>query len=318
MKQQKTRPLADDDPDNNKMPLLDHLVELRRRLLYAVATFLVAFFACYFVAQDIYDILMRPLALIMADVGGTQRMIYTALTEGFFTYIKLAMFGALVITFPVFAIQFYMFVAPGLYRHEKKALLPFLVATPVLFAMGAALVYYFVIPLAWRFLLGFQTGPGETVLPIELEAKVGEYLSLIMKLIFAFGVSFQLPVLLVLLARVGMVTSRGLAEKRKYAIVGVFVFAAIITPPDVISQIGLALPMILLYEISIYACRIVERKRDEREAERSDEGSGRPEGKESAGKKSDAATDPASPGGATAYGHALDPLIENETDFSGR
>ena len=199
----------------------------------------------------------------MQEVGGTNRMIYTALTEAFFTQIQVGFFSAAFISFPLIAAQLWLFIAPGLYRHEKGALLPFLLASPALFLAGAAFVYYFIMPMAWRFLLQFQTGAGEGVLPIELEARVGEYLGLVMKLIFAFGVSFQLPVLLVLLARVGIVSSNGLAEKRKYAIVGVFVFAAIITPPDVISQIGLAIPMMLLYEVSIYACRIVERKREE-------------------------------------------------------
>jgi len=250
-----------DDPDDNKMSLIEHLTELRTRLLWSVLAFLAAFFACYGLSQYIYDFLVRPLADIMAEVGGSQRMIYTALTEAFFTYVKVAAFGAVMVTFPVIATQIWLFIAPGLYKHEKKALLPFLFASPVLFLTGAALVYYMVMPLAWRFLLGFQTTGTETVLPIELEAKVGEYLGLVMKLILAFGISFQMPVALTLMARVGMLSSRGLAAARKYAIVGVFVLAAVVTPPDVISQIGLALPLILLYEGSIWACRYVEKKR---------------------------------------------------------
>jgi len=252
-----------EQPDSHTMPLLDHLAELRTRLLYSILAFLVAFVGCFFVAQPIYDFLVKPLADIMDEVGGTKRMIYTALTEAFFTQIKVGFFAAAFISFPIFATQIWLFVAPGLYKHEKKAFIPFLMSSPVLFLLGASFVYYFIMPMAWRFLLQFQTGADESVLPIELEARVGEYLSLVMKLIFAFGVSFQLPVLLVLLARVGIVSADGLAEKRKYAIVGVFVFAAIITPPDVISQIGLAIPMILLYEVSIYLCRIVEQKREE-------------------------------------------------------
>ncbi len=252
--------------DDTPMPLLDHLIELRRRLIYAALGFVVAFAGCYWVSLDIYDLLMRPLARVMAEVGGTQRMIYTALTEGFFTQVKVAAFGALFLSFPVVATQLWLFVAPGLYRTEKRAFLPFLVASPILFALGAALVYFLIIPMAWKFLLGFQTGAGETVLPIQLEARVGEYLSLIMTLIFAFGVSFQLPVLLTLLARVGLVESAQLASKRRYAIVVSFVVGAVLTPPDVISQIGLAVPLILLYEGSIIACRRIERARARAEA----------------------------------------------------
>jgi sec-independent protein translocase protein TatC len=255
------------DTDGKKMPLLEHLVELRSRLLWAVAGFFVAFVFCFSFAQTIFDFLAQPLADILLQETG-RRFIYTDLTEVFFTQVKVAFFGALCLSFPVFASQIWAFVAPGLYKNEKSAFLPFLVATPILFLMGASLLYYVMLPVAWEFFLGFQAGGTETSLPIELEARVGEYISLVMKLIFAFGLCFQLPVLLTLMSRAGIVSAAGLAKKRKYAIVGVFVVAAIVTPPDPISQISLALPILLLYEISVLLARLVERRKRAEEAKR--------------------------------------------------
>jgi sec-independent protein translocase protein TatC len=253
------------DIDDRQMPLLEHLIELRNRLMYASAAMLLGFMVCYFFAEDIYAFLVQPLADIYEGQTG-RRMIYTSLTEAFFTYLKVAFWAGAFLTFPFVATQLWLFIAPGLYRHEKGAFLPFLVATPVLFFMGGAMVYYFIFPLAWRFFLSFETTGGPGSLPIELEARVGEYLGLVMKLIFAFGLSFQLPVALTLMGRVGLVTSEGLARNRKFAVVGVFAVAAIITPPDIISQIGLGVPIVLLYEISIWMVRMAERKRAGKEA----------------------------------------------------
>ena len=256
------------------MPLLDHLIELRTRLMHAAIAILVLFFICYYFSPDIYDFLVAPLADVLEEMGGERRLIFTALHEAFFTYIKVAFFAALFLAFPFIAIQVWMFIAPGLYKNEKKAFAPFLIATPILFFMGGALVYYFIFPLAWKFFLSFESVGGAGALPIQLEAKVDQYLSLVMRLIFAFGLCFELPVVMTLLGRVGMVTSKGMKEKRKYAIVLAFVAAAILTPPDVISQIGLALPTMLLYEISIISVKIVEKKRgdvDEDEEDDDDE-----------------------------------------------
>jgi sec-independent protein translocase protein TatC len=249
--------------DNNKgMSMVAHLLELRRRLIYSMVAFIAASLACYHFAGDIYAFLVRPLATVLQ--GENRRLIYTGLAEAFFTYMKLALFAGGFLSFPVVAVQLWMFVAPGLYKNEKKAFLPFLAATPVLFLTGAAFVYYLVIPMAWKFFAGFESlAPQNNGLPIQLEARVGEYLSLVMTLIFAFGLCFQMPVLLTLLARVGIISAKALVEKRRYAIVGIFVAAAILTPPDVLSQIMLAVPLLLLYEISVLLVKATERNHRE-------------------------------------------------------
>lgn len=252
--------------DASRAPLLEHIVELRRRLLYSFAGFVVAFCVCYAFKEKIYGFLAAPLVKAAAANSEQAHLIYTSLPEAFFTYIKVSMFAALMISFPIIANQIWLFVAPGLYKKEKRALLPFLIATPVLFLTGASLAYYVVFPLAWKFFLSFQTAGSATQIGIELLPKVAEYLSLVMTLLFAFGLAFQLPVLLVLLEKVGIVSEQGLRDKRKYAIVIAFAVAAVLTPPDLISQISLGIPIMLLYEVSIIAIRLTKRRRAKEKA----------------------------------------------------
>jgi len=255
-----------DDVEDRKMPLMAHLVELRRRLMWSILAFLVAFGISFYFARDIYAFLAKPLMDTLAARGQDTAMIYTALWEAFFTEIKVAFFAGMCLAFPFIAMQIWMFVAPGLYKREKKAFLPFILATPVLFIAGAAMVYYFIFPLAWDFFLSFQSDGTDGGVRQELLPKINEYLSIVMKMIFAFGLSFELPVLLSLMAQAGLVSAKGLAAKRKYAVVIIVTVAAVITPPDVFSQIGLAIPLYGLFEISIWLARMIERQREAREA----------------------------------------------------
>ena len=244
--------------DNNSFT--SHFVELRSRLLNSIIFIFIAFVISYIFAENIYNFLVEPYAKAVKDDQNSRRLIFTALHETFITYIKVAFFSAIFLGSPVLLIQIYKFIAPGLYKNEKKAILPYLVSTPILFLLGGLLVYYLVMPLAIKFFLSFESLGSNTTLPIQLEAKVNEYLSLITRLIIAFGLSFQLPVLLTLLAKVGFVDAEYLRKRRKYIIIIIFSMAAILTPPDPITQIGLALPLLLLYEISIFTVKIVEKK----------------------------------------------------------
>jgi len=256
----------DDEIEKSSAPLIEHLIELRTRLIWSIGGFFVAFLVCFFFAKQLFNLLVIPFKWATSWAGlDTHKveLIYTAPQEFFFTQIKLAMFGGLVIAFPLIAAQIYKFVAPGLYKNERSAFLPFLIASPILFLLGASLVYFFFTPMVMWFFLAMQQAGTDDQVQISLLPKVSEYLSLIMTLIFSFGLVFQLPVVTTLMARVGLLSSQALVDKRKWAIVLAFIVAAVLTPPDPVSQIGLALPTILLYEISIWTARMIERNREQ-------------------------------------------------------
>ena len=250
------------DEKTKKASFVSHFAELRSRLIRSFVYLFIFFIFCYYYAENIYSFLVDPYAESVKDDLVNRRLIFTALHETFITYLKVAFFAALFLTSPLILTEIWKFVAPGLYKNEKSALLPYLIATPTLFLLGGMLVYYLVMPLAIKFFLSFETVQGIGNLPIQLEAKVSEYLSLIMRLIFAFGISFQLPVLLSLLARVGFIDSKYLKERRKYVVVIIFAAAAILTPPDPITQIGLGIPLLILYELSILSVKIIEKKKN--------------------------------------------------------
>jgi len=250
------------DEQNKESSFVEHLTELRSRLVKSIIYLFIFFIVCYYFSDNIYSFLVAPYADAVKDDDISRRMIFTALHETFITYLKVAFFAAMFIASPIFLTQIWKFVAPGLYKNERKALLPYLIATPTLFLLGGMLVYYLIMPLAIKFFLSFETPAQINSLPIQLEAKVNEYLSLIMRLIFAFGISFQLPVLLSLLARVGFIDSKYLRKRRKYVIVIIFAVAAVLTPPDPITQIGLGIPLLILYELSILSVSLIEKKKN--------------------------------------------------------
>ncbi|MDX8505910.1 twin-arginine translocase subunit TatC [Mesorhizobium captivum] len=254
-----------DEIEKSSAPLIEHLIELRRRLIWSLGGFFIAFLVCFFFAKRLFNLLVVPFKWATQWAGldpHKVELIYTAPQEFFFTQVKLAMFGGMVIAFPLIATQIYKFIAPGLYKNERSAFLPFLIASPILFLMGASLVYFFFTPMVMWFFLAMQQAGTNDQVQISLLPKVSEYLSLIMTLIFSFGLVFQLPVVTSLLTRVGLLSSQALAEKRKWAIVIAFVVAAVLTPPDPMSQIGLALPTIVLYEVAIWSSRMIERSQE--------------------------------------------------------
>ena len=252
--------------EKNETGFISHLTELRQRLINSLICLVIIFVICYFFSEYIYGFLVNPYAEAVKNDEIERRLIFTALQETFLTYLKVSFFAAFFATSPYILIQIWKFIAPGLYEDEKSAIMPYLVITPILFLLGGMLVYYLIMPLAIKFFLSFESSGLNTALPIQLEAKVNEYLSLVMKLIFAFGLSFQLPVVLSLLARIGVVDSQFLKQRRKYVVVIIFAAAAVLTPPDPVTQIGLAIPLLLLYELSIISVKFIEKKNKEKNA----------------------------------------------------
>ena len=243
-----------------KTSLIEHIIELKKRLIIVLVSFVLVFAACYFFSTTIYKFLLSPLVEIYSEFGVERKMIYTNLAEAFFTHIKLAAFCAFIICFPFVMSQVYFFIAPGLYQRERKALLPYIFLSPILFSIGAILVYYFIMPLAWRFFISFESQSVEALgVPLVLEAKVSEYLSLTISLILAFGIAFQMPLIIVLLCQLRLIGSEVLSKYRRHSVVFIFALAAVLTPPDILSQIALAVPLILLYEISLLICKRIER-----------------------------------------------------------
>lgn len=246
--------------EHTRAPLVAHLKELKRRLFISAAAFVVGMIISYLYAAQIYQFLLEPLTSAYGNTAG-KRLIYTNLTEAFFTYLKLASFGGIVISFPVLAAQIYGFISPGLYKKEQTVILPYLVVAPLLFLAGAAMAYYMVMPMASKFFLSFETPGSAGGLPIQLEARISEYLDLMIHFILGFGIAFQLPVLLTLLVQMEIIEADFLRRKRRHAIVGIFIVAAVLTPPDVMSQILMALPLMFLYEVSVIVCKRIEKKR---------------------------------------------------------
>ena len=247
--------------EHTRAPLIAHLKELKRRLIWVLLVYTIAIGIAYSFAAEMYQFLLHPLNLVFDGKAGDHKLIYTSLTEAFFTYMRLSLFGGAFVGVPFAAWQIYLFMAPGMYKHERKVVVPYMISSPLLFLMGAALAYYFVFPMAWEFFLSFETPGTADSLPIELQARVGEYLSTSMQFIIAFGIAFQLPIALTLLVRADLIETAQLVKQRRLAIVIMFIVAAVLTPPDVISQCSLAIPLIILYEFSIFACKRIERAR---------------------------------------------------------